>query len=73
VAFFDPQPHPAFDTAPRIALVEDEVIVGPGALAFSMTRVAAEETHRRLGEVLFGPQEDARRAEGQPPGSSFER
>jgi hypothetical protein len=59
VATFELQPNPAFDTAPAITLVEDEVvIVGPGALAFSMTRSAAEETHRRLGEVLFGNHND---------------
>jgi hypothetical protein len=59
VATFEFQPHPAFDTAPSIAPVEDEIVfVGPGALAFSMTRQAAEETHRRLGEALFGNRND---------------
>jgi hypothetical protein len=55
VATFELQPYPAFDTAPTITLIEGEVVlVGPGAMAFSMTRVAAEETYRRLGAALFG-------------------
>lgn len=54
MATFEPQPTPAFDTAPEITVIEDEVVlVGPGVLAFSMTRAAAEETYRRLGAVLF--------------------
>jgi hypothetical protein len=28
------------------------VLVGPGAIAFSMTKAATEETHRRLGKIL---------------------
>lgn len=55
MATFELQPYPAFDTAPTITMVEDEVVlVGPGAMAFSMTRSAAEETYRRLGAALFG-------------------
>lgn len=54
MATFDLQPTPAFDTAPEITLIEDEIVlVGPGVLAFSMTRAAAEETYRRLGAALF--------------------
>jgi len=50
------QPAAAFDTAPSIQVFEGEVVVvGPGTLAFSMTLAAAEETYRRLGQVLFGP------------------
>ena len=52
---YELQPTPAYDTAPSIQVVEGEVVVvGPGALAFSMTIAAAEETYRRLGQVLFG-------------------
>jgi hypothetical protein len=50
---FELAPSPAYDLAPTISVVEGEVvIVGPGAVAFSMTRAAAEETYRRLGQVL---------------------
>ncbi|WP_454760893.1 hypothetical protein [Caulobacter segnis] len=60
MATFELQPYPAFDTAPTIALIEGEIVlVGPGAMAFSMTRIAAEETYRRLGAVLFGEATEA--------------
>jgi hypothetical protein len=46
-------PSPAHDLAPAISVVEGEVVVvGPGAVAFSMTRAAAQETYRRLGQAL---------------------
>lgn len=60
MATFELQPYPAFDTAPTITLIEGEVVlVGPGVMAFSMTRIAAEETYRRLGAVLFGETTEA--------------
>jgi hypothetical protein len=50
---FELKPAPAYDSAPTISVVEDEiVVVGPGSIAFSMTQAAAAETHRLLGEVL---------------------
>jgi hypothetical protein len=53
VTQFELKPPPAYDTAPTVSIVEDEiVVVGPGSIAFSMTWAAAKETHRRLGEVL---------------------
>jgi hypothetical protein len=53
VTQFELKPPPAYDSAPHISEVEGEiVVVGPGAVAFSMTRAAAEEMHRRLGNVL---------------------
>jgi hypothetical protein len=56
VTHFELTPPPAFDVAPSISVVEDEIVVlGPGSVAFSMTRAAAEETHRRLGDVLKEP------------------
>ena len=46
-------PAPAYDAAPTITVVDDEfVVVGPGSVAFSMTREAARETYRRLGVAL---------------------
>lgn len=55
MTYFEFTPPPAYDAAPSISVVENEVVVlGPGSVAFSMTRAAAEETHRRLGEVLKG-------------------
>lgn len=49
-------PPPAHDIAPEISVIDSEVVfVGPGAIAFSMTRAAAEETHRRLGLALEPP------------------
>jgi hypothetical protein len=52
---FELTPPPAHDSAPSISAVEGEIgMVGPGAIAFSVTQAAAEETHRRLGEVLDG-------------------
>ena len=36
-----------------IAIIAREVVfIGPGRVAFSMTRAAATETHKRLTEVL---------------------
>jgi hypothetical protein len=53
VTSFELMPPPAYDVAPSISMIEGEIVViGPGAVAFSMTRDAAEETHRRLGEAL---------------------
>ena len=53
---FEFQSTPAHDAAPTITVVDDEVVVlGPGAVAFSMTRRAAEETYRRLGQALATP------------------
>jgi hypothetical protein len=53
VTYFELTPPPAYDVAPSVTLVEDEIVLlGPGAVAFSMTWAAAKETHRRLGEVL---------------------
>ena len=47
------KPPPAYDDAPTISFSEGEiVVVGPGAVAFSMTLEAARETHRRLGLAL---------------------
>jgi hypothetical protein len=47
------KPAPAYDVAPTISVIDDEVVVvGPGSVAFSMTRDAALETHRRLGLAL---------------------
>ena len=56
VTHFELTPPPAYDVAPSISVVDDEIVVlGPGAVAFSMTWAAAEETHRRLGDVLKNP------------------
>lgn len=53
---FELTPPPAYDLAPSISVVDDEIVLlGPGSVAFSMTRAAAEETHRRLGEALRLP------------------
>ena len=50
---FEMKPEPAYDVAPTVSVIEDEIVlVGPGAIAFSMTREAARETHRRLGVAL---------------------
>lgn len=46
-------PTPAYDEAPKVLLVDNEVVlVGPGPIAFSMTRNAAREMCRRLAEAL---------------------
>jgi hypothetical protein len=53
VTQFELMPPPAYDVAPSITMVDDEIVMlGPGSVAFSMTRAAAEEMHRRLGEIL---------------------
>lgn len=55
------KPPPAFDVAPMVSVIEGEIVmVGPGAIAFSMTREAARETHRRLGLALDQVASDAR-------------
>jgi hypothetical protein len=62
---FELKPPPAYDSAPSISVVEDEiVVVGPGAVAFSMTTTAAEEMHRRLGEALDGLRDAPTRGPG---------
>jgi hypothetical protein len=67
VTQFELKPPPAYDCAPHISEVEGEiVVVGPGAVAFSMTMAAAEEMHRRMGQVL----DDARDAPAREPGSA---
>lgn len=53
---FELMPAPPYDAAPTITVVDDEfVVLGPGAVAFSLTREAARETYRRLGVVLASP------------------
>lgn len=53
---FGLMPPLAYDKAPLIEVIDGEIVlVGPGALAFSMTREAAEEMQRRLAEVLAAP------------------
>jgi hypothetical protein len=55
------KPAPAYDVAPTISVIDDEVVVvGPGSVAFSMTRDAARETHRRLGLALDQSSVDAK-------------
>ncbi len=50
---FELMPAPAYDSAPTITVVDEEVVLlGPGSVAFSMTRAAARETYRRLGLAL---------------------
>jgi hypothetical protein len=50
---FELTPAPAYDRAPSVSVIDDEiVVVGPGSIAFSMTRDAALETYRRLGAAL---------------------
>jgi len=48
-----PEPLPPIDQPLAVAVIAREVVfIGPGRVAFSMTRAAATETHRRLTEVL---------------------
>jgi hypothetical protein len=48
-----PEPQPPLDQPLAIAVISREVVfIGPGRVAFSMTRAAAIETHKRLTEVL---------------------
>ncbi|CAN5185525.1 hypothetical protein BH10PSE3_BH10PSE3_17640 [soil metagenome] len=64
---FEILPSPAYDSAPTITVVDEEIVIlGPGSVAFSMTREAAWETHRRLGLALAPSDEAAsRRAIGE--------
>ncbi len=58
---FEMKPEPAYDVAPTVSVIEGEIVlVGPGAIAFSMTREAARETHRRLGLALDQSASDAK-------------
>ena len=48
-----PEPLPPIDQPLAIAVIAREVVfIGPGRVAFSMTRAAAMETHKRLAQVL---------------------
>ncbi len=48
-----PEPLPPIDQPLAVAIIAREVVfIGPGRVAFSMTRAAATETHKRLTEVL---------------------
>jgi hypothetical protein len=50
---YQAQPLPAIDAPLVIETVDDEVVfIGPGAVAFAMTRAAARETALRLRAVL---------------------
>ena len=50
---YQPQPLAAIDTPLQIELVDGEVVfIGPGAIAFSMTKDAAAETAERVALVL---------------------
>jgi hypothetical protein len=54
------QPVPALGAPLDIHVIDGEVVfVGPGAIAFAMTRAAAEETCRRLQAMLVSPPTDA--------------
>ncbi len=54
---YEAQPIPAIDAPFEIETVGDEVVfIGPGAVAFAMTRPAARETAARLCEVLAAPE-----------------
>jgi hypothetical protein len=48
-----PEPLPPIDQPLAIAIISNEVVfIGPGRVAFSMTRAAAVETHKLLTQVL---------------------
>jgi hypothetical protein len=48
-----PEPLPPISQPLAIAVISNEVVfIGPGRVAFSMTRTAAAETHKRLSEAL---------------------
>jgi hypothetical protein len=48
-----PEPLPPIDQPLAVAIISNEVVfIGPGRVAFSMTREAALETHKRLAQVL---------------------
>ncbi len=48
-----PEPLPPIDQPLAIAVISNEVVfIGPGRVAFSMTREAAVETHKVLTQVL---------------------
>ena len=52
---YNPTPLNALDEPLQVSLVDDEVVlIGLGQVAFSMTKTAAIETCRRLGEILDG-------------------
>src|SRR5437764_446713 len=53
VSAYRPVPIAAFDKPLDCQIVDDEVVfIGPGAVAFSMTFKASEETARRLNILL---------------------
>jgi hypothetical protein len=53
---YQAQPLDAIDAALHIEVVEGEVVfIGPGAIAFAMTREAATQTAERLARVLADP------------------
>jgi hypothetical protein len=48
-----PSPPPPVGEALRVLLVDQEIVVlGPGAIGFSMTLPAARHTRDRLGQLL---------------------
>ena len=56
-----PQPLPALDRPLKVSLVDGEVVVvGPGAIAFSMTPAAALATARLITEALEGTNDNSR-------------
>jgi hypothetical protein len=60
------QPIPANDVPLEIETVDDEVVfLGPGAVAFAMTRRAASETAARLCRILARV-EDPASGDGAP-------
>ena len=54
----EPQPPPPVDEPLSLQIIAGEVVfIGPGRVAFSMTKTAAQETCRRLS-VLLAENED---------------
>jgi hypothetical protein len=52
---YEVKPLPPIDAALDVEIVDGEVVfIGPGAIAFAMTRAAAFETGRRLEAALQG-------------------
>jgi hypothetical protein len=48
-----PEPLPPIDQPLAVAIMSNEVVfIGPGRVAFSMTREAAMETYNRMTQVL---------------------
>jgi hypothetical protein len=64
---YQPRPLAAIDAALHIEAADGEIVfIGPGAIAFAMTREAATQTAERLARVLAEPAQRSNGADLSP-------